>query len=84
MASHRIYAHVDLNLQTRQLLKMLCGWRRATTALNIISGFQNGGIIGEWNAKVNALVHIVDRVAASQRRRWNGSKERVDISLALG
>jgi hypothetical protein len=37
MESHRIYAHVDLNSQTRKLLKTLCGWGTATTPLNIIA-----------------------------------------------
>jgi hypothetical protein len=51
--------------------------------LNIIAAFRNGGIVGEWNPEGNVLVCGVDRVAASQRRCWTRSKERVDISLAL-
>jgi hypothetical protein len=34
--------------------------------LNIIAAFQNGGIVGKWNAEANALVCQVDQVAATQ------------------
>jgi hypothetical protein len=49
-----------------------------STPLNIITAFWNGGIVGEWNAETNVLVCKVDWVAASQRRRWNRSKGRVN------
>jgi hypothetical protein len=55
----------------------------AITTLNITAAFRNGGIVGEGDAKANALVSKVDQVATSQGRPWNGSKELMDISLAL-
>jgi hypothetical protein len=83
MELHRNYTRVRLNSQTRKLLKRLCGSTKAIIRQKITIEFGNGGVIGEWNEEANSLVCRVDLVAASQRRRWNGSKERVDISMAL-
>jgi hypothetical protein len=56
MESHRIHAHVDLSAQAGKLLKMFWEWRKVTTLLNIITAFQNGEIVGKWNAETNAFV----------------------------
>jgi hypothetical protein len=81
--SRRIHAHLDLNPQTRKLIKMLCGWHKATTPVNIIAAFRNGGIVGRWCEEAKALVCQIDRNAASQRRQWNGQKGRVCITAPL-
>jgi hypothetical protein len=84
MDSHRVYAHLDLNSQTRKLVRTLYGWQRVTTQVNIISAFWEGGIAGEWSVAANALVCQVDRRAASQRRHRNRHKDRIHIADLVG
>jgi hypothetical protein len=79
--SARIYAHIDFNAQTKKLVKMVSGWQKATTTVNIIKAFRRAGIIAVWNPEVNALVCRIDRAAASEVRHWNGEKHRIPIPI---
>jgi hypothetical protein len=45
-----------MNKQTMQIIKILSGYQKATTPVNIMHAFRRAGIIFQWSIVHNALI----------------------------
>jgi hypothetical protein len=79
LESHRVMPHLDLNAQTVKLIRMLCGFQKAATPVNVIGAFRRAGIICRWDGLAKALRCVIDRSEAADVRHWHHSKSRVQL-----
>lgn len=78
-----------LNIQTRQVIRILDALRMAATPKNIVGAFRKSGIVNTYDASSGRLVARVDRQCATEVRHFNnpggativepGSRTRVRI-----
>jgi hypothetical protein len=45
----RVHPHLGLNDQTRKLIKMLCGFQKATTGTGVTGAFRKAEIMSLWD-----------------------------------
>jgi hypothetical protein len=61
------------------LIKMLCGFQKAVTGINVIGTFRKAGIMSRWDDEHRELVYFIDREKASGVRHWNQTKRRISL-----
>jgi hypothetical protein len=59
---HRVHPHIDLNTQTAKILKILCGFQKASTPMNILKAFRWEGLVSRWDGAAKTLSYQIDRV----------------------
>jgi hypothetical protein len=77
--SRRMQTHLDLNLQTVKLIRVLCGFQKAATPVNIIGAFRKAGIISQWDGHAGTLRCIIDRNQATEVQHWRQSKKKIAV-----
>jgi hypothetical protein len=68
-----------LNPQTTQLAKMITGYRKATTEVNVVSAFRRAGICAKWSEYHQAMIVEIDRERAKAVRAWGLCKKRISL-----
>jgi hypothetical protein len=77
MECHRVHPHTDLSAQTVKILKILCGFQKAATPLNVIKAFRRAGVTSRWDRAAEALICHIHRTCAKEIRHWNQAKSRI-------
>jgi hypothetical protein len=76
---HRVHSHIDLNAQLVKILKILCGFQKASTPLNIIKAFRRAGLLSRWDGAAETLIGHIDRDCAKHVLHWNQVQSRVSV-----
>jgi hypothetical protein len=66
--SCRVQPHLDLNAQTTKLIRKLCWFQTATTAVNVIAAFRRAQIVSRWDKHAKNLRCFSDRSQAAEIR----------------
>jgi hypothetical protein len=77
-----IHPHNNLNLQTYQLVRMMCALQKAATPPNVIGAFQGAGICSLIDPYTRERRMQIQRGSADKVRVWNPSKSRIRVREA--
>ena len=66
----QVQTHSDLSTQSKQVMRVYNSWHMSTTPSNVISAFERGGLIREWDALTDKIIAKVDRRYAGKVRHF--------------